>query len=263
MAGRRVRFTEEQARAAIAESKSWTEALRRLGYCPSGGNPVTLKKYVAAWGISVDHFDPYRGVMERLRKPKLSLEEILVEHSTYSRSNLKQRLLEAGLKQPRCEMCGQGETWRGRHMSMILDHINGVRNDNRLENLRMVCPNCAATLDTHCGRATESPPPLRNCARCGEMFRAKHRKQRFCSRYCGIRRERGPARSDRGVPCPGMRKVERPPYEKLLKEIEKTSYAVVGRKYGVSDNAVRKWVRFYERQIERERSEAEAVDGQV
>lgn len=73
-----------------------------------------------------------------------------------------------------------------------------------------------------------------------------------------MRRERGPGRSDRGVPCPELRKVERPPYEKLLEEIEATSYVAVGRKYGVSDNAVRKWVRFYKRQIEREEAEAKA-----
>lgn len=252
-------FTEKAARQAIAQSKSWIESLRRLGYCPSGGNPATLKKYAAIWNIKTDHFDPYAGVMARVRKPRLPLDEILVEHSTYSRSNLKQRLYESGLKQPRCELCDQGEMWRGRHMSMVLDHVNGVRDDNRLENLRMVCPNCAATLDTHCGRSKETPPPLRNCARCGEMFRAKHRTQRFCSRYCGMRRERGPQRSDRGVPCLEQRKVERPPYEKLLEEIEATSYLAVGRKYGVSDNAVRKWVRFYERQMEREAAENEAA----
>lgn len=257
--GRGPRFTEDAAREAIARPKSWTEALRRLDYCPTGGNPATLKKYAAMWGIGTDHFDPYAGVMEAIRKPRRSLEEILVEHSTFSRSNLKQRLYEAGLKQPCCEMCGQGETWRGRHMSMILDHTNGVRNDNRLENLRMLCPNCAATLDTHCGRAKETPPPLRNCARCGEMFRAKYRKQRFCSRHCGMRRERGPIRCGRGVPKPKSRKAERPPYERLLEEIEATSYLAVGRKYGVSDNAVRKWVRFYERQREREAAERETA----
>ncbi len=252
-------YTEDQARAAIAGSKSWTEALRRLGYCPSGGNPSTLKKYAAIWRISTDHFDPYRGVMERIRKPGLSLEEILVEHSTYSRSNLKRRLFEAGLKEPRCEMCGQGEIWRGRHMSMILDHVNGVRNDNRLETCGWSVQT-ARRLSTPIAAEPSTAPPLRNCARCGEMFRAKHRTQRFCSRYCGMRRERGPARSDRGVPCPDLRNVERPPYEKLLEEIEATSYLAVGRKYGVSDNAVRKWVRFYERQMGREAAEATAAD---
>lgn len=56
----------------------------------------------------------------------------------------------------------------------------------------------------------------------------------------------------RGVPRPTARKAERPPYEKLLAEIEAHGYCAVGRRYGVSDNAVRKWVRFYERQRERE-----------
>lgn len=256
MAGRELRYTEEEAREAIARSKSWTEALRRLGYCPTGGNPKTLKKYVALWGISTDHFDPYAGVMDRVRPPKIPLDKVLVEGSSYSRSNLKRRLYEEGLKQPRCEMCGQGEQWRDRYMSMILDHKNGVRNDHRLDNLRIVCPNCAATLDTHCGRAKEGPPPLRNCERCGKLYQANHRVQRFCSRFCGTRGVPGAHHRMRGVPCPQTRKVERPVYEQLMEEIEATSYLAVGRKYGVSDNAVRKWVRFYERQREREAREA-------
>jgi transposase-like protein len=66
----------------------------------------------------------------------------------------------------------------------------------------------------------------------------------------------------RGRPTPDRRKVTRPPYEQLLEEIEAVGYLAVGRKYGVSDNAVRKWVRFYERQIEREAAENSApVDG--
>jgi hypothetical protein len=242
--GRKPRFTETELRTAIARSKSWTQVLRELEYCPTGGNSATVKKYAEMWGLSIGHFDPYAGVMERIRRPAKPLSEVLVEGSTYSRSNLKPRLYDEGLKQPVCELCGQGEVWRGRHMSLILDHINGVRNDNRLENLQIVCPNCAATLDTHCGKAISTPPPLRNCQRCGTMFRAKHGPQSFCSRDCGMRgggRKRGVARLE-------LRKAERPPYEKLLAEIEATGYVAVGRKYGVSDNAVRKWVRFYERE---------------
>ena len=58
------------------------------------------------------------------------------------------------------------------------------------------------------------------------------------------------------------RKVVRPPYEQLTSEIKATSYLAVGRKYGVSDNAVRKWVRFYERQMEREAAEREAASAE-
>jgi hypothetical protein len=243
MPGRKPRFTELELRAAIAKSKSWTQVLREIGYCPSGGNPATVKKYAKLWNISSDHFDPYAGVMDRVRRPAKPLSEILVEGSTFSRSNLKLRLYTEGVKVPVCELCGQDEMWREQRMGLILDHMNGIRNDNRIENLRIVCPNCAATLDTHCGRAIDTPPPLRNCERCGAMFRAKHRTQRFCSRDCGMR---GGGRK-RGIPCPETRKVERPPYEQLMAEIEATSYVAVGRRYGVSDNAVRKWVRFYER----------------
>ena len=131
-------------------------------------------------------------------------------------------------------------------MTLILDHINGVANDNRLENLQIVCPNCAATLDTHCGRNQD-----RVCPQCRQTYRPRRYEQRYCSHACF-------ARSNVGVPRPNRRKtvvvdkrecrVERPPYRQLLAEIEATSYCAVGRKYGVSDNAIRKWVRQYRRE---------------
>jgi transposase-like protein len=60
---------------------------------------------------------------------------------------------------------------------------------------------------------------------------------------------------------PHRRKIERPPYDQLLREIVETSYVAVGRKYGVSDNAIRKWVRAYEREAERRRLEGELANG--
>jgi len=141
-------------------------------------------------------------------------------------------------------------------MSLILDHVNGVPDDNRLENLQIVCPNCAATLDTHCGRKNRREPARRACQHCGRAFTAKYRTHKYCSRACGTKWDR---KSLRGRPNPSGRKVDRPPYERLLEEIEATSYLAVGRKYGVSDNAVRKWVRWYERQREREAAEREGA----
>jgi HNH endonuclease len=229
------RYSETDARAAIEAARSWTDALRRLGERPAGGNHATLKKYAVAWNISVEHFDmggagpPYRTAAP--------LVAVLVERSTYDRRNLKRRLLDEGIKQRRCELCGQGETWRGERMALVLDHINGIWNDNRIENLRILCPNCNATLDTHCGRKNRRTLVDRECAYCGESFSPKYRRQRFCSRPCGVRHN-----------APALRTVERPPYEQLLAELAASSYLAVGRKYGVSDNAIRKWVRAYERE---------------
>jgi hypothetical protein len=127
---RSVRFTEEEARAAVAAARSYSDALQRLGLRPAGGNHATLKKYIAEWGISIEHFD--FGPRTRVREAT-PLVEVLVEGSTYQRRHLKRRLLAAGIKQRRCELCGQGELWRGKRMALVLDHINGVWNDNRLE----------------------------------------------------------------------------------------------------------------------------------
>lgn len=141
-------------------------------------------------------------------------------------------------------------------MSMILDHINGIRDDHRLENLQMVCPNCAATLDTHCGRRNRIERAKRRCQHCENEFVPGYARQRYCSRACGVRWDRSTLRG-RAKPC--ARKAERPPYEQLVEEIEATGYSAVGRKYGVSDNAVRKWVRWYERQIERVAGGSEGI----
>ncbi|HEX6457925.1 MAG TPA: HNH endonuclease signature motif containing protein [Thermoleophilaceae bacterium] len=235
------RYDEPTLRRVIAESFSFSDALRRLGLRAAGGNHATIKKYVELWGISTSHFN-YDRAPTHLLRARTPLGEILVERSTYHRGHLKRRLYEEGIKLPRCEMCGQGEVWKGRPMALILDHINGIPNDNRLENLRIVCPNCAATLDTHCGRKNRLQRARRGCLRCGTEFVPANRRQRYCSRFCGQRWDR----SGRGRP--ETRKVERPPYEQLMAEIAATSYLAVGRKYGVSDNAIRKWVRQYERE---------------
>ena len=126
---------------------------------PAGGNHRTLRLLAERLAVPTDHFDPHavqREVLRVVSRP-IPLDRILVRGSTYNRQDLKRRLYAEGLKQRACELCGQGELWRGQRMSLILDHINGEATDNRLENLQIVCPNCAATLDTHCGKALRRP----------------------------------------------------------------------------------------------------------
>jgi hypothetical protein len=247
-----VRYSEEELAAAIADSRSWAETLRRLGYCPTGGNATTLKKRVTALGISTAHFDPYAAVRERNNRGLTPLDEVLVEGSTYSRASLKRRLYEAGLKRPVCELCEQGEEWKGRRISLIIDHVNGVRDDHRIENLRIVCPNCAAALDTHCGRQNRTELEPRLCLLCNSEFVPRYAKQVYCSAHCGRRQ----VRDRRRKPPVSPRKVERPPQGELVREVRRYGYLATGRKYGVSDNAIRKWIRQYER----ERAAAEGRD---
>jgi hypothetical protein len=235
-------FDKERLATAVAASFSYSDVLRRLRMRPAGGNHATVKKYVAIWNIPTDHFDPSVARRTANQRRSIPLREVLVEGSTYDRGKLKQRLFETGMKERRCELCGQEDVWRGKAMSLILDHVNGNASDNALENLRIVCPNCAATLDTHCGRNA----PIcrsRRCLRCGCEFRPRAATQRYCSRSCGQRSDRGGVML--GVPRPESRKVERPPYEVLVREVEEIGFCAVGRKYGVSDNAVRKWLRWY------------------
>jgi hypothetical protein len=235
------RYTEAEARAAIAASRSYSEALRRLGMRAAGGNHRTIRRYAEEiWRISVDHFDPDTVRRDALARPPIPLDDALVERSSYPRGRLKERLFAEGLKARRCELCGQGELWRGRRMALILDHVNGVHDDNRLENLRIVCANCNATLDTHCGRNGRAPASERECPACGREFLPRSARHRYCSRTCG---QRAPGR--RG-PQPERQRVARPPYEQLVREIDALGYLGVGRKYGVSDNAIRKWRRAYE-----------------
>jgi hypothetical protein len=246
------KFTEDEARAAIANGLCWSDALRALGLRAAGGNHRTIKRWAARWGIDTSHFDPGAVRARALRREPVPLETLLVEHSTASRQNVKRRLLLEGLKQPACELCGQGELWRGGRMALVLDHINGIADDHRLENLRIVCPNCAATLPTHCGRHNRRTPFEATCPICGVTFEPRFRRQRYCSQACGYRRLEG-------VPQPERRRVPRPPYAQLLREVHAMGWLAVGRRYGVSDNAVRKWVRQYER----EQAAAEAAAGRA
>lgn len=213
--------------------------------CPTGGGHRILKKYAELWEISSEHFDPNRAKREcgeRRRKP---LKEVLVRGSSYSRGSLKRRLYAEGIKDRRCEICGQDEIWRGRRMSLILDHVNGVRDDNRVENLQIVCPNCAATLSTHCGR---NVPHERECDHCGQAFQPRTGEHRYCSISCS-KRGKG-----LGVARPDLRKVERPSAGQLQADVARAGFRATGRKYGVSDNAVRKWLVWYERQQERDQA---------
>lgn len=140
----------------INESRSLLQAIEKLGLSISGTSYDKLRKVIKDNDVSITHFLSSSEILsETNQKRGIPIEEILVEKSNYrNRASLKRRLVGEGLMEYICSTntCHNTGEWMGRKMSLILDHINGVNDDNRIENLRLLCPNCNATLDTHCGK---------------------------------------------------------------------------------------------------------------
>ena len=147
MSSRGPRYSEEEARAAVAASRSHYEAMRRLACAACGRQPRDVEEVPR----SVGHSD--RSLRLGGARPPSAGDAAARGRARRGvdvpARPLKRRLVDAGLKQPQCEMCGQGEVWRGFRMGLILDHVNGVWDDNRLENLRFRARTANATLGRH------------------------------------------------------------------------------------------------------------------
>ncbi|MCT7353886.1 HNH endonuclease [Streptomyces sp. 15-116A] len=150
--GRRPRPTEEELRAAVAESISLSEVLRRLDRRTTGAQRTQVRGWIAEHRISTSHF---LGQAHQRGKPGTTTqrpEEVLVKHDRGHRTatkRLRRALLEVGVPEE-CSRCGLGPEWLGKPMTLEVDHISGDWSDDRRENLRLLCPNCHAITSTWC-----------------------------------------------------------------------------------------------------------------
>lgn len=147
---------EEEFRGIVEKSRSMTEALRCLGLANKGGNNRTFKERMISLNIPLDKFKE-GGVKSRLaaltsNRLSFSDADVFVENSSYGRTHLKARIIKQSLLPYVCAVCGQLPTWNGLPLVLILDHLNGIYNDNRLDNLRFLCPNCNVQQATFAGR---------------------------------------------------------------------------------------------------------------
>lgn len=150
----KILYSEENISLVVVKSKSLKECLENMGLKPAGGNYSVIKKYIEKYVINTDHFETIKEKNDRIgfRPIKKALVDILIENSTFSRSELKNKLIKEKILEYKCVECGNDGKWSGKPLSLQLDHINGVNNDNRIENLRFLCPNCHSQTDTYAGK---------------------------------------------------------------------------------------------------------------
>lgn len=143
--------TDEDVASAVQRARSVAQALQLLG-AGAGGRRLLLGR-IEALGLDVGHLrgQGWRRGDPRPPVPARPLDQVLVDGHHTNTSRLKRRLIQAGLKRRRCERC-QRERWNGRPIPLELDHIDGRRENNLLENLQLLCPNCHAQTSTYRGR---------------------------------------------------------------------------------------------------------------
>jgi hypothetical protein len=218
--------SEEEFLDLVQSTTSIAQMLTRLGRARVGSNYTLIREAITSLEVSTTHW-----TRSASRPAPPTLDQILVKDSPFQLStSQKRKVLATGQLGQVCVKCGVGGWWQNEPLVLRLDHINGDSRDNRIENLRLLCPNCDSQTPTFCGRNKKPGKPkiVWSCLGCGVDISKGSVWCRSCGATMGNR-----SRSHSDWPEDAT----------LVEEVRQSSFEAVGRKYGVSGNAVRKRLR--------------------
>lgn len=230
---------------AIHGSKSKREIIERLGLRAAGGNYKQLEKYSELYNLELPVYKPEH--LSSYSYKQVPNAEVFIENSQFAnRNSIKQRLYAMGIKEE-CVECGLGTTWNGKPITLQLDHINGVYNDNRIENLAILCPNCHSQTPTYAGgrfkikiidgKLTKIDDDENKINKLAEIICVSCDKEPSTHRYtkmcddCHAKYVRESRSKRYGVSYPD--------YDTLKNSIKKLGYVKAAAELGISDNALR------------------------
>lgn len=230
------KYTREELKCIVDSCVSYAELRVKLGYSSKGKNSDTLKRKLDDLNISTEHFThTARSVTKR------NPDNIFVKNSTASQGTLRRWFKRCSEKEYRCSVCGLEPVWNNKPLVLRLDHVNGDNTDNRLSNLRWVCPNCDSQSSTFAGRNTKN--------------KAKHNSTNLCNQSkisntcidCGKSIQSGATRCQECHFKTLQSNIMPEKYE-LENAISECfgNFMQVSKKFGVSDNTIRRWCKKYE-----------------
>jgi len=233
-------FTRDEVELICKDCCSLSELARCLNYSSRGSILYVIKNYLDKNEIDYSHFT---GIGKN--RVKRNYDNIFIENSTVSQKILRRYYFDGDYTPYKCSICGQEPFWNGKPLTLILDHINGYNNDDRLENLRWVCPNCDRQLPTTTGCNKNHGIRVEKystCIDCGKRILKENIRCKVCNmKYLSAKGIE--SQKKKGIHNFVNREVNREELKSLIRE---KTMLEVGESYGVSDNAIRRWCKKYE-----------------
>lgn len=227
-------YSTQELKKIVSESNSYSDVIRKLGYKNTNGrNQWTVQKRIAELNISTSHFKYVPGKQR-------TDEELFVENSDAKNKVVRDRLKKRGCIEYRCDICGCDSSWNGKPLTLVLDHKNGNNSDNRLENLHWVCPNCNSQLNTTGFHG------IKKYNQFGQKLKKDIAIKKSKYNYCIDCGKAISLRATRCKECQDKTKIISPDNlpisrDELKKMIRGTPFTAIGKKFGITDNAIRKW----------------------
>lgn len=250
-----LKYTEDQVKQAVKESFSIIGVLRLLKLREAGGNYRTIHKAIKEYNLDTSHFTGQGHLKGKTHNYNTrNLKDILVKGKYESSNMLRKRIIKEKIKEHKCEDC-QLITWKNKPIPLELHHIDGDRENNLIENLQLLCPNCHALTDNYRGKNKKQISPRRlkkllnlpikekliksliksNCLQCQkEINYYKTNPLKFCTSLCA---------NKYNAKLPRKTKINWLPTSELIKMVNEIGYLQAGKKLGVSDNAIRKRIK--------------------
>lgn len=152
------KYTKDWLKELCKDSYSYAEVLRKAGRKQGGGTQATLRNKIQEFGIDISHFTGQKWQDSPNQKDNIvsreqySLDEVFIKNSPVTQKVLRGYIERHNVLEYKCQTCGCDGNWQNGIIALEVDHINGDNTDNRIENLRYLCPNCHALTETYRGR---------------------------------------------------------------------------------------------------------------